>query len=175
MSAGLLIGFDDEVAAYLFQHHVKPVMKYDRALGIIVEGKLVGGILFQGFNGSNVELSYYGEGTMTPGIIRCIARFLISTFDSARVTVTVSKRKKGFIKALRKLGFLLEGTSRQFYGSQDSLRNTGVRLVMFRDRINVLAKLQEAKDAPPRKSKPNRKLVQSANESAIGGREPQLA
>jgi RimJ/RimL family protein N-acetyltransferase len=90
-----------------------------------------------------VEVSYYGKGTMTPGIIKCIARILISTFKVARVTVTVSRKNRRFMKALRKLGFGIEGVQRRFYGPIDSVRNTGVRLVMFRERLEELAQFEQ--------------------------------
>jgi len=148
MSAGLLIDCDEQVAAYLFKNCVSPVMKFDRAIGLIVDGSLAGGILFQCFNGFNVELSYYGRKTMTSGIIRCLARFLISTFNPSRVTVTVNRRQKRLMRSLRKLGFVLEGTQRCFYGHQDKIRNTGVRFVLFRESLNKLAALdQEATHA----------------------------
>jgi hypothetical protein len=139
MSVGLLLGHDQAVAEYLFQHHVKPRMQYDAAIGILNEGSLVGGILLQSWNGFNVELSYYGRGTVTYGIIRCLARILVSRFAPSRVTVTVNRKNKRLMRGLRKLGFALEGAQRRFYGDRDINRNTGVRFVMFRERIEQLA------------------------------------
>ena len=146
MSNGLLFHNDELVAQYLFaKYHLIP-MKYDQAVGILVEGDLSGAVLFHGWNGFNVELSYYGEWTMTPGIIRCLARILVSTFKVSRVTVTVSQRNRKFIRSLQKLGFALEGVQRRFYGSQDTRRTTGVRLVMFRERLEQLCQWPVAQE-----------------------------
>jgi hypothetical protein len=142
MKVGLLLHNDGQVAEYLFQHHVSPRMQYDAALGILTDGVLTGGILLQSWNGFNVELSYYGHGTLTPGIIRCLARVLISAFNPSRVTVTVSRKRRSVMRGLRKLGFAVEGTQRRFYGVQDISRNTGVRFVMFRERVEQLAQLE---------------------------------
>lgn len=142
MRVGLLLHNDAQVAAYLFQHHVKPAMKYDAAIGILTDGVLSGGILLQSWNGFNVELSYYGHGTLTPGIIRCLARVLLTIFNLSRVTVTVSRKRRGVMRGLRKLGFVVEGTQRCFFGVHDISRNTGVRFVMFKKRVEQLAQLE---------------------------------
>lgn len=142
MRVGLLLHHDMVVAEYLFQHHVSPRMQYDAAIGILVDGILSGGILLQSWNGFNVELSYYGRGSLTPGVIRCLARILISGLNPSRVTVTVRRKNRAVIRGLRKLGFAVEGTQRRFYGDQDINRNTGVRFVMFRERVGQLAQLE---------------------------------
>jgi RimJ/RimL family protein N-acetyltransferase len=143
MSTGLLIGHDEAVANHLFSFYSQPKMQYDRCLGLInSKGVLVGAVLFHNWNGSNVEISYYGENTMTPGIIRCLARFILITFDASRLTAVTSKRNKRFVRSLQNFGFKLEGVQRCYYGHQDCIRNTGVRLVMFRNRLEELAQFQ---------------------------------
>jgi len=143
MSVGLLLHSDELVAEYLFRNHVSLRMKYDQAVGILHDGKLSGGVLFQCWNGFNVELSYYGRGTLTAGIVKCLARILVSTFNVSRVTLTVNRRNARLMKALRRFGFALEGTQRCFYGHSDTRRNTGVRFVMFRERLDQLAQLEQ--------------------------------
>lgn len=148
MGIGLLIGSDEMVARHFLEPRGQMFFKYDRAFGILRDEKLVGTILIHGFNGSNLELSYYGEGTMTAGVIRFLAKYGVKTFDPSRCTVITSKRNRRFIKSLQRLGFKLEGTQRCYYGKKDIIRNTGVRFVMFREQIDALAKLgSEYKEA----------------------------
>ena len=154
MPATLLHGHDEAVLQYLESLQWQRV-GCDRALGIINDnGYLVGAVLFHCYNGFNVELSYYGERTMTPGIIRGIAEYTIYTFNAARLTVTTSKRNHNFKRALLKIGFKFEGTQRCWYGHRDSARNTGARFVMFRDRLNQIARVTNAADAPTGGSAP---------------------
>jgi len=142
---GLLFNADDAVAAWLFESYGQKPMKYDRALGLVdTEGKVVGAVLYHHYNGANVELSYYGKGTMTLGIVRCLARFTLLEFDASRLTVVTSKRNRRFIKGFQKIGFRLEGVQRCYYGKRDCVRNTGVRFAMFRDRLEALAKLESS-------------------------------
>lgn len=143
MKTGLLFGADEAVAAQLFAvYHQKP-MKYDRALGLVgPEGRLTGAVLFHHYNGSNVEMSYYGPNTATLGVFRCLMRFILLEFNASRLTAMTSKRNRRNIKGFQKLGFRLEGVSRCYYGQRDCPRNTAVRFVMFRDVIEKIAKLE---------------------------------
>jgi|SRR5882672_8175025 len=152
MSTGLLFDCDETVAQYLFVSYGWKPFKYDRAVGLISGDKLQGAVLFHCYNGSNVELSYYGQATMTAGVVRTIARFIIYTFAPSRLTVLTSKRNKHLIRSFQRLGFKLEGTQQRYYGARDCNRNTAARLVMFRERINVIARLQEPIHAQPRPS-----------------------
>lgn len=151
MSTGLLMDCDDLVAKYLFHLYGWKPFKYDNAIGLLVNGTLQGAIIFHCYNGSNIELSYYGKGTVTVGVARTLARFAIASYDPSRVTIITSKRNKRYIKGFKKLGFQLEGTQHCFYGHKDCNRNTGVRLVMYRERINAIARVKrDAKYAPSR-------------------------
>ena len=141
MSTGLLLDCDEQVATWLFTSMGMPAYKYDRAIGLVDKaGKLIGGVLFQSWNGANVELSYFGKKTITLGIVRCLAQYILLNFDLARLTVVTSKRNRQFMKGLQKIGFKIEGMQRCFYGKRDCNRNVGVRFVAFRETIEKVAK-----------------------------------
>lgn len=141
MSTGLLFDYDEQVAQYLTEFYKwERTLKYERAIGLLKNGNLCGAIILHGYNGANIELSYYGEATITAGVVRTIARFLICTFHPSRLTVVTSKRNKRFIRSFQRLGFRIEGVQRRYYGEHDNNRNAGVRFVMFRERIEEIAK-----------------------------------
>lgn len=142
MSTGLLLDCDKAVAQYIFSIYGWPDLKYNKAIGLLdSRGKLVGGVFFHNWNGSNIEIAYYGRGTMTLGIYRALARYAITEFDASRLTAVTCKKNRQLIKGLLKTGFKFEGTQRCYYGKQDCNRNTGVRLVAFRDTLERVAKL----------------------------------
>lgn len=142
MSTGLLFGCDETVASWLFSTYGWPDLKYNKALGLIdPTGKLVGGVFYHNWNGSNVEIAYYGQGTMTLGIYRALARYAITQFDASRLTAVTSKKNRSLIRGLCNLGFKLEGVQRCYYGKKDCNRNAGVRLVMFRDTLEKFARI----------------------------------
>jgi len=139
MSTGLLIGHDEAIWQWLSSKDNQVFERFYRCLGIIKNDVLSGAILFNGWHGANVELSYYGEKTMTLGIVRSICTYAITEFDVARLTCVTSKRNKRLMKSLQKLGFRLEGMQRCYYGKKDCNRNTGVRFVLFREGVERLA------------------------------------
>lgn len=142
MARGLLIGSDEAVADWLFTVYKLPRIRYDCALGVVDDQKvLVGAVMFHYWNGTNVELSYFGANTISPGIIRSLAKFTLFRFDPARLTVTISARRRQFLRAVQKIGFKPEGVQRCYYGKRDCRRNTAHRFVMFRDQIEKLARL----------------------------------
>ena len=139
MSTGLLFGQDEKVANWFFESIKRPKLKYDGCLGIIRDGNLEGAVFYSNWNGSNIELSYFGHRTLTLGILRSIFAFAVKEFDIARLTVITSKRNRQFMRSLQKIGFKLEGAQRCHYGSRDCNRNTGIRFVMFREGIERIA------------------------------------
>jgi RimJ/RimL family protein N-acetyltransferase len=148
MPNGLLIGEDQLVANWMFDTFHVFRSHVDAAIGILSnEGKIVGAAVFQNFNGSNVELSYYGPKTLTLGIVRALAKATLAAFNANRVTVVTSQRNRIFMRGLVKMGFKLEGHQRCYYGREDTKRNNGVRFVMFRDTIDSLATGKRIVDA----------------------------
>ena len=140
MPRGLLLGDDTRVADWAFKTYKFTPTKFDIAIGIVEPpGKLVGAALFQACNGNDAQISYYGYRTFSPGIIRAIARVSVG-LNLSRLTAITSKKNKRLIRALEKIGFSREGVQRRFYGHQDTDRNTGVRLVMFKERLSQLAR-----------------------------------
>lgn len=142
MATGLLFGCDELVAKWLFDIYSWPDLKYNKAIGLLdPQGKLVGGVFYHNWNGSNVEVAYYGKGTMTPGIVRALAKYAITEFDASRLTAVTCKKNRSLIKGLMKIGFKLEGIQRCYYGKKDCNRNIGVRLVAFRDVLEKVAQI----------------------------------
>lgn len=132
---GIVLDHDQAVAQWAFETFKYKPVKFDRCAGIINEGgKLIGAIFFQSFNGSNVEVSYYGANTVTLGIVKWIGLQVLNS-GCSRMTFTITKKHKRLIRAAKKLGFQYEGTCRRFYGDADNDQNAGVRLVMFRERV----------------------------------------
>jgi len=143
MANGLLIGHDKEVTEWVRNSFRLFPMHLNRAIGVIgIDGSLVGAILFSNYNSVNVDLSYYGPKTVSLGVCRSIARIALGEFNAARVSAVTSKRNKRLIWGLQKVGFKIEGAQRCYYGHKDCTRNTGIRLVMFRDKIEAMAGLK---------------------------------
>ena len=143
MANGLLLGDDARVAAWAFDVFQRYPTVVNRALGVLDHNKnLVGAILLQNFNGTNIELSYYGPRTLSAGIARSIAKIVALEFNAARCTVVTSKKNKRLMRVLQRFGFCLEGSQRCYFGHRDCSRNTGIRFVLFRDKIDKMARIE---------------------------------
>ena len=142
MANSLIIGDDNNVAAWAYATFKVYPMQFDRVYGILNEDRtLVGAIILNNFNGNNIELSYYGYKTLSAGIVRSLCRLGVAEFNPSRCTVLVPKRNKRLMRSLDRFGWKLEGVQRRFYGKQDNNRNTCVRFVLFRDQIDKIAGL----------------------------------
>jgi hypothetical protein len=140
VSKGLLLDADEYVAAWVFATYSKVPFKVDRALGVVENGQLVGAAVFSSFNTMNADLSYYGSRTLTPGIVRALARVALYELRLSRCTVIVPKRPAYLLRKLGNglFGFRYEGVQRRFYGPTNSDKHTGCRYVLFREDIEKL-------------------------------------
>ena len=88
----------------------------------------------------NINISGLGviPAKLDNGIVRALIRGA-QAFGPSRLTVVTAKKNRRLIRALQRIGFRLEGTQRCYYGHRDCARNTGVRLVMFREEIDRIA------------------------------------
>lgn len=140
MPRGLLLDADDFVAGWAYQTHNRFPMKFDRAIGVIENNQIVGAVIFTSYNSCNAEMSYYGKGTVSVGIVRTLCRIALYELKLSRCTVIVPKRPTYLLKKLPKLGFRFEGVQRRFYGPDDSSRFTGCRFVLFREDMEKIIK-----------------------------------
>lgn len=118
----LVGGHDREVIAWaskvLNKHFVEPAA----AFGIIDnDGHLKGAAIFNDFYaGGNLEFTYIGPGTVTRRIIRQIASYAFIDNKAARLTAKTARGNIVARKLLPRLGFMLEGTQRRYFGPRKS-------------------------------------------------------
>lgn len=136
---GLLIDADEYVANWAYTTYNKVPMHVDRGIGIVEDGKLVGAALFTCYTSINADFSYYGRMTLTPGIVRSLARIALYELRLSRCTVIVPKRPAYLLKKLHKFGFRYEGVQKRYYGPTDASKYVGCRFVVFREDLEKLA------------------------------------
>jgi RimJ/RimL family protein N-acetyltransferase len=138
LSARLVFNHDNEIANWTWQAFNMPPAPVNLAIGIIDEtGTVVGSAIWQDFNGSNVEFSYYGKGTLKRGVVRAIASITLNRFNANRMTVRTMKKRKALLRSLPKIGFRFEGVMKQYYGPTEG--ETAVRFVLFKPDLERLA------------------------------------
>lgn len=139
--AKLLVDNDLLVSSWAYGTFNIYPLPVNKAFGVLdKQNNIIGAVLFQNYNGVNVELSVYGqEYFLTSGVIRKIAGIVLTDFNAGRLTVVTSRRNRRLIRSLLKLGFVIEGMMRCFYGHEDNKKNTGIRLAVFRSRLEEVA------------------------------------
>jgi hypothetical protein len=135
----ILTGQDTFVADWMFATSGCRPMQYDMAIGLLDDlGTLAGGVMFSGWNGSDVEVHVYAPGKLKRRIVRLIMGLALQQFQVNRLTVRT--RKDHMARGVTKLGAVYEGTVRRLYGPTDEDRHAGRQYAFFRETIERLAK-----------------------------------
>lgn len=117
----LIYGCDPEIAKWTFDHFAITPAHYEMAIGIVENNTLVGSILWQGYRGHDIEISYYGPKTMTLGIARTCAKIAIDHFGVSRVSARTARSNKTMTRGVKKIGFEYEGLVHHGLGDKDEV------------------------------------------------------
>ena len=113
----LLFNNDKTVADWVSKKWGKPIPPWYFAVGILnKEGLLQGAATFHNYNGSNIELCYYGPRTVTKEVVKGLTDFVVNHVKVTRITACVPRSNKLLNKSLLKLGFKVEGVLRHYFG-----------------------------------------------------------
>lgn len=88
------------------------------AIGLASDaGEAKGGFVYNCYNHTNIEISYYGPGTLSRSVIR--AAFWAYPFEQLgvlRLTASTKRSNKLVRKLLPRLGFEFEAVLKNYYG-----------------------------------------------------------
>ena len=133
----ILLGYDEAVANWVGSITGKPFHTVDSTIGWVTpEGRLTGGFVFTGFNGSSIELSLAGHGVTHRGLWRAILSYVFDQLKADRIQIHTATSNVTVRKLAPRLGFAFEGKSRRYYGQEDAFVYSLVRddLPSFRKR-----------------------------------------
>ena len=97
--------------------------------------------MFNNYNYSDIEVHYYGPGTLNTYVFREIMRRALLLFNVNRMTVKT--RKESMARGVQKLGAVFEGVQRRMYGPTDGDIHAARVYVFYRERMEVLAGLRK--------------------------------
>lgn len=81
-------------------------------------GVLIGAVVFNNYDGFNVDLSGAGEGAFTPSVVRAISKYVFDDLGCCRVTLKTRRSNRTVRKLLGK-HFRYESTKRWGFGVGD--------------------------------------------------------
>lgn len=116
----ILVGGQDQAVAAWAGHELGVTfMQPVAAFGIVDEqSKIKGAAIFNDYyKGGNIELTYLGCGTISRNIIRQLARYAFTGNGVLRVTCKTRKSNVLVRRLLPRLGFRLECTLKNYFGS----------------------------------------------------------
>jgi hypothetical protein len=138
----IVTGLDAQVAHWAFSISNTRPMLYNMACAIVDDkGLIQGAFMFTGYNGSEIEVHYYGPGTLKRRILKEIFIFALKLFNVNRLTVRT--RKASMARGVEKLGAVYEGEMRRVYGPSDGDEHKAVQYAFMRERMEEIAGLRK--------------------------------
>jgi len=116
----IVFGHDEYIAGYVASNlGLSPFQPGTyAAIGFITnEGQLIGGAVFDSYNGSNVEVTIYAPSGLKRGVIRAIVHYAFTQLKCNRLSARTKKSNKLVQKILPKLGFKFEGIAPLYFGT----------------------------------------------------------
>ena len=114
----LIENCDDEVVSWASQHLKQTIFPPYRAFGIAENGEMIGAMVFNGWNGANMEITVYGPGAMTKSAISFAYDYIFNQAGAIRLTARTRRNNLLMRKLLPRLGFKYEGTMKKYFGPE---------------------------------------------------------
>ena len=117
---------DGAVAQWVMDYFRRRATPPYQAIGAVdADGRLVAGVVFNGFNGANIDITIRAEAPITRQGLRLVFGYAFRELQCSRVTARVRRGKaadrnpmvKGSRPYMKRLGFQLEHCSPCYYGN----------------------------------------------------------
>lgn len=90
------------------------------AIGFLVDGELRAGVVFNGWNGSNLDVTIAGKGMVTRRTIRALYSYAWG-LGARRITARLRVTNKPMLAIVERLGFVYEGLAPDYYPDAHAL------------------------------------------------------
>lgn len=97
-----------------------------RTIAAIEDERIVGGVVFNGYNGANVDITIYAPGGLTRRALRDVFSFAFHDLKCTRVTARTRPNQKSLVAGapltgpnglFERLGFVREAVAARYYGN----------------------------------------------------------
>ena len=116
MTTEAIFGQEDRVLPWVGERIGYEFAKPAFTIGFLRGGDLVAGIVFNGYTGPNVDVSFAGHGELSVRAIRVGMTFAFRDLGVLRMTARTRRGNKALTRGLPKIGFRYEGVMRNYYG-----------------------------------------------------------
>lgn len=80
------------------------------------------GVVFNNWNGANLDISLVSRRGLSRGAIRAVYHYVFKQAKARRLTAITRRSNELMQRQLPRFGFELEGESRCYFGDEDALR-----------------------------------------------------
>ncbi len=115
----LIYGQDEAVAIWVFAHLGlgPPNRSPYVAIGVVDDaGRPTGGMVFNDWNGANIEITVYAPHALTRQAMRAAYAYVFGQVGACRLTAKTKRNNAIMKKLLPRYGFKFEGVLRNYYG-----------------------------------------------------------
>jgi hypothetical protein len=113
----LVLGHDAEVGQFASERLGVAIVPPFTSMGIVDDaGQLAGAVIYNDYNGANIEISVYAPGCLNRRIIRAMAAYPFEQLGVVRVTARTKRSNKTMCKLFPRLGFVFEATLKNYFG-----------------------------------------------------------
>lgn len=113
----IVYGQDADVAAWVGKRLDTVFSPPYTALGVTArDGRLIGGMVFNDYNGSNIEVTAYGPGAIDRESIRAMFAYAFVQLGCLRLTARTRRSNHSMRELLTRLGFKHEGIQQGYWG-----------------------------------------------------------
>lgn len=117
----LVTGHDGAVADWVAARLGIAIAPPYVALGVLNDtGTLIGGAVFSGRSGANIDVTIYGPGAMTRPALRAGFAYVFGQLRCERLTARCKRSNVAMRRLMERLGFTYEGTQRRYWGPERS-------------------------------------------------------
>lgn len=114
----VLLGHDDAVAEWAGKRLGLRFSRPYVAIGFLdADGTLSGAAVFNGWNGSNIDVTVYGPRCMTRQTIAVVYGYVFRQLKANRLTARTARANKAMQRLLPRIGFKWEGIAPRYYGA----------------------------------------------------------
>jgi RimJ/RimL family protein N-acetyltransferase len=113
----ILTGHDDAVAQWVAGNLGVTIAPPYVSLGVLgADSVLIGGAVFSGYSGANIDVTIYGPRAMTRAAMRASFGYVFGQLRCERLTARCKRSNASMRRLMDRLGFKHEGTQRRYWG-----------------------------------------------------------
>ena len=113
----LLAGHDEAVAEWVATNLGVTIAPPYVSLGVLgADGVLIGGAVFSGYSGANIDVTIYGPRAMTRAAMRAGFGYVFGQLRCERLTARCKRSNASMRRLIDRLGFKYEGAQRRYWG-----------------------------------------------------------